>query len=73
MQDFRNLKVWQVADWSLIHTVTNTDFILGVAFSPDDTRLAEARFRERLAPGTLSRLRGTRLSSTTSMYSAPTP
>ncbi|HEX8072714.1 MAG TPA: carboxypeptidase regulatory-like domain-containing protein [Pyrinomonadaceae bacterium] len=36
----RNLKAWQVADWALVRTVTTTDFIMGVAFSPDDTRLA---------------------------------
>jgi WD40 repeat protein len=38
----RTVKVWNVADWSLARTVNNTDFILGLAFSPDDTRLAEA-------------------------------
>ena len=38
----RNVKAWNVADWSLIRTVATTDFIFGVAFSPDDTELAAA-------------------------------
>jgi WD40 repeat protein len=38
----RTVKVWNVADWSLARTVSNTDFILGLSFSPDDSLLAEA-------------------------------
>jgi WD40 repeat protein len=38
----RNLRVWNVADWSLVRSVGTTDFIFGVAFSPDDTELAAA-------------------------------
>jgi WD40 repeat protein len=38
----RTVKVWNVADWSLARAVNNTDFILGLAFSPDDSLLAEA-------------------------------
>src|SRR5256714_685121 len=37
----RTLRVWNVSDWSPIQTVVSTDFILGIAFSPDDSRLAE--------------------------------
>jgi WD40 repeat protein len=38
----RNIRVWNVANWSLIRSVGTTDFIFGVAFSPDDTELAAA-------------------------------
>jgi WD40 repeat protein len=38
----RNIKVWNAANWSPIRTIVTTDFILGVAFSPDDTELAAA-------------------------------
>ena len=38
----RTVKVWNVSDWLPVRTVNNSDFILGVAFSPDDTRMAEA-------------------------------
>lgn len=38
----RNIKVWNTADWSLVRTKGTTDFVLGVAFSPDDTNLAAA-------------------------------
>jgi WD40 repeat protein len=38
----RNIKVWNTADWSLVATRATTDFIFGVAFSPDDTQLAVA-------------------------------
>ena len=38
----RNIKVWNVANWSLIRTVGTTDFLFGVAFSPNDAELAAA-------------------------------
>ena len=38
----RNVQVWNVADWSYAGGRALTDFIFGVAFSPDDTELAAA-------------------------------
>ena len=36
----RTVKVWNVADWSLIRDISTGDFVLGVAFSPNDAQLA---------------------------------
>ena len=38
----RNVNVWNADNWSFIGTVGLTDFVLGVSFSPDDSRLAVA-------------------------------
>lgn len=38
----RNVRVWNVVDWSLVRSAGTGDFILGVAFSPNDTELAAA-------------------------------
>jgi WD40 repeat protein len=38
----RNIRVWNTSNWSLAAAKGTTDFILGVAFSPDDTQLAAA-------------------------------
>ena len=38
----RNLRVWNTADWSLVRTKATTDFLFGVAFSPNDAELAAA-------------------------------
>lgn len=40
--DDRNMKVWNVSDWSLLRALGNSDFVFGVAFSPDDQTLAVA-------------------------------
>lgn len=38
----RYVRVWNVADWSLVRGAGTTDFVLGVAFSPNDMELAAA-------------------------------
>jgi WD40 repeat protein len=38
----RSVKVWNAANWSLIRSIGFSDFIFGVAFSPDDRQLAAA-------------------------------
>lgn len=38
----RRVQAWRVADWSLLGSEGTGDFMLSVAFSPDDTQLAAA-------------------------------
>ncbi len=38
----RYVRVWNVADWSFVRSAGTTDFVLGVAFSPNDMELAAA-------------------------------
>jgi hypothetical protein len=38
----RNIRLWRVSDRSLIRTMGGNEFILGIAFSPDDQELTSA-------------------------------
>ena len=38
----RSVRAWRVPDWSFIDSVGTGDFMLSIAFSPDDTQLAAA-------------------------------